>query len=441
MTDAPSADWERSCISLLLHDKESRAEIFDAVLPLWIGDRPDSINRRAFAWLGECWRASFPIDSESVKEKFAPGGPFDSCDNIDLSCEPHDVIRMLRDQWTVRSAREWVSKMGIVTDGGSADQIQTEVEKFGHFLSQNTATSHSVPLSDAVNQMLEDARERRASKAAGSMLTWGLDELDRICQIESARLYVVAARPAIGKTALGFTVAKHQSTICPVGYISGEMTNAQMAVRATLSDLGEPARVVRNLEHGVEQKIVNNKESWAKKYNMFLNCGRDLSIHQLPAMATDMVKNKGCKILYFDYLQDIRGDRRNGEKRNEQVASMVRIIKGLAKTLGIPIVLLAQLSRESAGTQPKLEHLSESSAIEMAADVVLLLDRPEMEAATQGRKRNWIINGETIDSDGKMAVIQAKARDDAACPIVLGFNGRTMTPYTLNQKGGSNDSF
>jgi replicative DNA helicase len=431
MSETPQADWERSCISLVLHDKDARAEIFDAVLPIWFGDRADSMTRRAYSWLLQCWQGSYPLDSESVQSEFHAGGRYDGVDNLDLSCEPHDVIRMLRNDWTVRSARTWANKLTVITDRGRFEDIQEEVERFGTFLSQNTVTNNSATYEEALNEMLDYTRERRKLLESGQLLQWGFEPLDYACQIEPARLYVIAARPGVGKTSLGFTAAKHMSTVHQIGYISLEMTTAQMAIRGVLSELREPARVVRNLEHGTEARIVNNKDAWGKKYNLHLNCGKSILIHDLPAICADLAKNRGCKGIWVDHLLDFRYDSKAGHKRHEQIAFGARLCKDIAKNLGIPIFLITQLNRNSAGTQPTLEHLKESGAIEELADYVLLCDRPDNEVATTNTRRNWTIGGVEVDSGGRMAIIPAKSRGDCPRPVVLGFEARTMTPYTL----------
>lgn len=209
-------------------------------------------------------------------------------------------------------------------------------------------------------------------------------------------MVVLAARPGAGKTALALTFARHamdarydetlDEWVKPgygVGIFSLEMTNAQLMLRLMSSYSGEGLQRIRRgeLDDHSMQKLRMIAEDM-KGLPLYLDDSSFMSINQLRGKARRMKDRYNIELLIIDYLQLLRSESEQAkDNRQVEVAEISRGIKGLAKELNIPIIILAQLNRKSeeGKTEPALHNLRESGAIEQDADMVLMLHRHELE--------------------------------------------------------------
>ena len=213
----------------------------------------------------------------------------------------------------------------------------------------------------------------------------GFEALDRIIMgLRPGEMFVLAARPSIGKTALALNMAENMA-LCserpvPVGIFSLEMGVQQLVLRLLCSMARISLGDVRDCAlTGGRWADVGRAADRLRKAPIYIDdCAAQMDIIELRGRARRMKQEFDIGVLFIDYLQLLRpvGGNRNSTRENE-VAQMSGGIKGLAKELNIPIVVLAQLNRqaEQTGQRPKLSHLRESGAIEQDADVVALLHR------------------------------------------------------------------
>jgi replicative DNA helicase len=222
-------------------------------------------------------------------------------------------------------------------------------------------------------------------------------------------MIVLAARPGQGKTAMALTFARHalqerydeasdtyKKPGHPVGMFSLEMTNQQLMLRLLASYGSEKLQTIRKGEldeHALEKLRLIAADM--KEWPLYLDDSSSLTINQLRGKARRMKDRYGIKLLVIDYLQLLRSESAQAkDNRQNEVAEISRGIKGLAKELAIPIIILAQLNRRSEEgnlgknkQDPALHNLRESGAIEQDADVVLLLHRPDPEKDEDGNER------------------------------------------------------
>lgn len=209
----------------------------------------------------------------------------------------------------------------------------------------------------------------------------GID--DWIGGFKPGKLYTIAARPAMGKTALIMSMVLNQAVRrgIPVGIFSLEMPKEELYDRL----VSQEAHV-----HG--SKIQDTKLCSPEEYGRVLNSQEHvdvapiqiddtegINIMELRSKARDMVK-KGAQIIYIDYVQLAKADTGRNSTRSEEVGLITRSMKGMAKELQVPVVELAQLSRAveaTADKRPMLSHLKESGSIEEDSDVVMFVYRPE----------------------------------------------------------------
>ncbi len=242
-------------------------------------------------------------------------------------------------------------------------------------------------------------------------LSTGFEDLDRIITgLKPGEMFVLAARPSVGKTALALNMAANIAVRregVPVGFFSLEMPAEQLVLRLLSSDARIGLREIRDgaLSGPRWQEIMNASQRLREAAFVIDDTG-GIDVLELRGRARRMKRDHDIGVLFVDYLQLLRVDAGRNASRENEVAKMSGAIKSLAKELRIPVVVLAQLNRqaEQTGQRPRLSHLRESGAIEQDADVVALLHRDrdkqfDAQAIRRGVESELIIaknrNGET----------------------------------------------
>ena len=229
--------------------------------------------------------------------------------------------------------------------------------------------------------------------------------------LKKGEMFVLAARPSIGKTTLGLNVirnvALHPAKPRAVAFFSLEMTEQQIARRllCTEAQISESAFWNHSFLDSDLVKLTSAAEK-IEKAKIWIDPTGGLSIAELRAKARRLVSQHHVELIVIDYLQLMTADERV-DNRQQEVAKISGGIKKLAKDLNIPVLVLAQLNREidknaSPNARPKLAHLRESGAIEQDADIVTFLHRNRDDAkndAVTSVDAEWIVeknrNGRT----------------------------------------------
>lgn len=262
-------------------------------------------------------------------------------------------------------------------------------------------------------------------------------DLDKkITGLKPGEMFVLAARPSMGKTSFALNIASNiavnREQPVPVGFFSLEMTAEQLAVRMLCSECGYSVKdfINSNIQHMTK---VTEAAQRVGNAPIFVDPTPALRIRELRSKARTMKAKYDIQLIFIDYLQLMKAEVRS-DNRQEEVSAISSGIKALAKELKLPIVVLAQLNREVEKTKgtPQLSHLRESGAIEQDADVVAFLhrDRDEQsenspDAKIKGLPSQLIIGKNRNGETGKVDLLffphlmrfQNKARmDDADVP-------------------------
>ena len=202
--------------------------------------------------------------------------------------------------------------------------------------------------------------------------------------LKKGEMFVLAARPSIGKTSLGLNiianVAIKGETRRPVAFFSLEMTDSQIARRLLCSEAGIPESAFWNGSFNNNDLVkLTSAAANIRDAKLFIDPTGGLTLSELRAKARRLKNEHDIQLIVIDYLQLMHADSRVGG-RQQEVAEISGGIKKLAKDLNVPVLVLAQLNREidkntSANARPKLAHLRESGAIEQDADIVTFLHR------------------------------------------------------------------
>lgn len=271
-----------------------------------------------------------------------------------------------------------------------AYNVETEVEKFLDEVERRVMQSLSVrnevkgedTIRDIVNRSIDNIEKLHRCGQEGTMLgvPTGFADLDAMTLgLMPADMIVIAARPSVGKTSLAMNIAENVAigAKMPVGIFSLEMNSTSLVTRMICSRAKVNIRSLREngfLSEADFPKLTAAASAIAQA-PIFIDETSGLSIMQLRSKARRMVQQHGIKLFVIDYLQLLHSNNRRCENRQQEVADISGGIKGLAKELDIPIVVLCQLNREADKREgrPKLSDLRESGSIEQDADIVGIL--------------------------------------------------------------------
>ncbi|MAO11659.1 MAG: replicative DNA helicase [Flavobacteriaceae bacterium] len=283
--------------------------------------------------------------------------------------------------------------------------------------------------SETAQQLVIQAKkkiEEIANREGLSGVPSGFEDIDKLTSgWQPSDLIIIAARPGMGKTALTLSMARNIAVDhnIPVAFFSLEMSSVQLITRLISSETQLSSEKLRtgNLEkHEWEQ--LNVKVKGLEKAPLFIDDTPSLSIFDLRAKARRLSSQHGIKLIMVDYLQLMTaGGNQKGGNREQEISTISRNLKALAKELNVPVIALSQLSRavETRGgsKRPLLSDLRESGAIEQDADIVSFIYRPEYYKIDE-----WD-DEERTPTQGQGEFIVAKHRNGGLDEIRLRFVG------------------
>jgi replicative DNA helicase len=297
---------------------------------------------------------------------------------IEIVREKHLLRRLIR---TATGAVERC--FGFAQEGLEEfiQDIETEIFR----ISEDRYSDSARPIAESVAgavQVIQKLLERRGELSG---LSTGFADLDRLTfGFHPQEMVVLAARPSMGKTSLAMNMAeaavlpkKGQSTTVLV--FSLEMSAEQLAFRLLCTRAKVSSHKLRDaMATREEQERLGAAAVELKTAPLWIDDSGQLTIHELRAKARRLHSRRKLGLIVVDYLQLIAGVDPKVQ-REQQISEISRGLKAMAKELGVPVIVLSQLNRESEKErrQPRLSDLRESGAIEQDADVVLLLARPK----------------------------------------------------------------
>ncbi|MEN9337520.1 MAG: Replicative helicase [Bacteroidota bacterium] len=282
--------------------------------------------------------------------------------------------------------------------------------------------------------------EEISNKEGLSGIPTGFHKLDQVTSgWQPSDLIIIAARPGMGKTAFVLSMARNMAidSQSPVAVFSLEMSSVQLITRLISSETGlssEKLRTGKLEKHEWEQLSVKVRD--LEKAPLYIDDTPSLSIFDLRAKARRLASQHGIKLIIIDYLQLMTagGAGKGGGNREQEISTISRNLKALAKELEVPVIALSQLSRavETRGSskRPLLSDLRESGAIEQDADIVSFIYRPEYYKIEE-----WD-DDEQSPTQGQAEFIIAKHRNGSLENIRLKFIGSLGKFDNLDDFGG-----
>lgn len=269
----------------------------------------------------------------------------------------------------------------LVDEGSDVEELVAKAESAIYALSSEVISGGRDARREGIREMVEILEDAHAGKETG--LSTGFRSLDQILGgMRGGQLIVLAARPAVGKTALALNIAdKLASEGKPVAFFSYEMTSAELCMRVISSrsdtDLIGSVLNRRADTQGRLQCIQKAAQHIAKlnKDPLHIIVEPHYNVAQICSRARRLVKEEGVRMIVVDYLQLVAPNKEDFRRdRHIQVATISKALKCLAMELDVPVLALAQLNRGAADNEsPSIAHIKESGAIEQDANIVGLL--------------------------------------------------------------------
>ena len=403
------------------------------------------VNKKIFTAIASLHREMKPVDMLTVSDYLKKNGELESIGGsyhlAELTNRVSSAVNIeyhSRIIFQMHLKREQ-AKVGIdlyqkaMSDESDAFDSLEEAQKKLFDLSSIGVLSDGLKRVSSIQ--VECLRQIEAASKSGTGITGiptGFDTLDKLLLgWQNTDLIILAARPGMGKTSLTLEFARVAAEYGGAAIFSLEMSNTQLVNRMLSQETGITSRSIQ--KGSLSDSEWQSLQAAVEKFNM-LNLHIDdtpaLSIHALRSRLRRVVQKNGVKMAFIDYIQLMTGDRMNGGNREQEISTISRGLKALAKELKIPIIALSQLSRaveiRGGSKRPMLSDLRESGAIEQDADIVGFIYRPEYYGIYEDE------NGQSLK--GKAEVIIAKHRNGSVETVDIGFNNTCTKFFNLHDQ-------
>jgi len=282
-------------------------------------------------------------------------------------------------------------------ESNDVDDLLQEAEGKLFEISQRNVKKDVTQIDPVIHQALHQIEIAKQRNTGMSGLETGYHDLDKITSgWQNSDLIIIAARPAMGKTAFVLSMAKNMAVNynTPLAIFSLEMSNLQLVNRLISNVCELPGELIKSgalTDSDWDKLNARIKHLYAAP--LYIDDTPSLSIFELRTKARRLVREHNIKLIVIDYLQLMNASGMKFGSREQEVSMISRSLKQLAKELDIPIIALSQLNRSvetrTDGKRPQLSDLRESGAIEQDADIVCFIHRPEY----------YLKNG--IDAEGR----------------------------------------
>jgi replicative DNA helicase len=382
--DAPKA--EQNCLSAMMMGEDGAA---DAIAILGENGDPFTVpgNAAVYEAIVKCYRARKGVEISIVAQCLRDSKMYDAIGGTDFMMEFHERVpgwsgahyyaKIVAEKHAIRKV---INAAGLILDtaynsGQTAEEIAAA--SAGHIFAAcaKQADESAEDLSTIIFRACDDMM-RTDPDASG--LSTGFRAIDDVIGgLRPGELIIIGARPSMGKTAISTAIACNVAKIVPTAFFSLEMGREQIA-RRILSAQAKVADRAGYRSAKDNESLTATTGEISQNMQMIIDDKAGMTCSGLSIKCRRMVERRGVKCIFIDYLQLLREP---GHKaRHEEVATMSRMLKELARELKVPIICLAQLNRnvtDRSDNKPRMSDLRESGSCEQDADIVALLHREE----------------------------------------------------------------
>lgn len=406
---------EAAVLGSIILDNECAGEVVQLLDATCFYRRANVMVYEALIHLYDNRRA---IDLVTLRDELERRGALDDAGGVEYltvlaesvpsAANAEDYARIVRERAVLRSLI--AACTNIVREAyenrDTVEAILDRSEKAIFDIAENRSGREADALLEILKRTMEKIDRYQGRKGQYTGIPSGYNDLDaKTGGFQEAEMIIIAARPSMGKTTLALNIMKnvamHENL--PVGIFSMEMSEQMLAQNLLCMQAGVDASKLRSgFLSGSDWDAIGKTLGELGEAPIYIDDTPGLSILQLRAKARRLVMRHHIRILMVDYIQLMGAP--GEESRQQEISSISRGIKALARELNIPIIALSQLNRSAEsreGHRPRLGDLRESGALEQDADVVLLIHRPgyymgqadqeEGGSTSQGEKTELII--------------------------------------------------
>ena len=384
---------EQAILGCMLTDKDS---VIDAIEVLKEEAFYREDNKAIFSAILSLYSKSEPIDLITVKAELIENGNFERIGGLEyLASLPEKVpttsnvqkyIKIVDEKWMLRSlvnsANELISLGYNETE--DVDILMDMAEKKVFELTQKKNSKGYTSLKDVLVESFGKLEELYNQKGRISGLSTGFMDLDlKTSGLHNSDLIIVAARPAMGKSAFAINIATNVAVQSGKGVVifNLEMSKDQVGNRILCSEAMVDSNKIRTGQIEDEDWVkLASTLSRLSEAPIYIDDTAGISIMEIRAKCRKLKIEKDIGLIVIDYLQLIQGSGKRNSSREQEISEISRSLKILAKELNVPVIALSQLSRgveRRDDKRPMLSDLRESGAIEQDADIVMFLYRDD----------------------------------------------------------------
>ena len=402
---------------------DSHAKIFEVILELYQNKKPVDINT---------------LTTELVNKKLinTVGGVEylnEITDSVATGANIEYYINTVVEKYTLRRMIEVATNIIKVSNDPETDvsaaveQAEKNILNVGKF----RRTTEFRKVQDVLTKAEEDLETLSKNKGRITGLTTGLIDLDNLTEgLKPTQLVIIAARPAVGKTAFALNIAcaAAKATKKNIAVFSLEMPAEQLVMRmiSSLGQIDNKKLQTGRLEND-DWKRVSEAISHLSDTNIFFHDAGGITASEIKAKCRRLTtQGEGLGLVIIDYLQLIDSSNKYSGSRQQEVSEISRALKTMALELEVPVIALSQLSRsveKREDKKPVLSDLRESGSIEQDADIVAALHAPTVEAPL------------TDDIPVPIQLIILKHRNGPIATIDMLFKKKTSTFLSIKKEG------
>ena len=384
---------EQAVLGSMLTDQDA---VVDAIEILKPEDFYRDDNKYIYEAILNLYNKSEPIDIITLKSELISTGKFEAVggyeyiallpDKVPLVSNAEKYMRIVEEKSILRKlikASNDLMALGY-EQNEEIDTIMEQAEKKIFDIMQGKNQKGYTPIKDVLVETFADLEKLYNQKEPITGIPTGFADLDyKTAGLHESDLILVAARPAMGKSAFALNIATNAAVHAkkPVIIFNLEMSKSQLVNRMLCSEAMVDSNKIRT------GKI--DEEDWVKlatalgplsEAPIYIDDTPGISIAEIRAKCRKLKLEKDIGLIVIDYLQLIQGSGKKNASREQEISEISRSLKILAKELNVPVIALSQLSRAAEARQdhrPMLSDLRESGAIEQDADIVMFLYRDE----------------------------------------------------------------
>jgi replicative DNA helicase len=423
-----SIEAEESILSTILLDNGTLLDVLEI---LTAEDFYRTAHQKIFTAIETLFRKAEPVDLITLANALRESNQIEEIggaaylarlvDTVPSAVNVAHYARIVRDK---SALRRLISKAGAITqrcfeDAGDFDQVLDFAEASVFEISESKHRAAFHPLSKIIEDNIDALEKRQENRALVTGITTGFTRLDNMTSgLQGSDLIILAARPAMGKTALALNLARNAAVEgnVPVAVFSLEMSKEQLSMRILCAEARvDSSRVRSGFLNPDDWNRITDAASALSEAPIFIDDSPDISATSIRTKSRRLKLDKNLGLIIIDYLQLMRGHQSN-ERRDLEISEISRSLKLLAKELNVPVLALSQLNRkleERSDKRPQLSDLRESGALEQDADVVAFIYRDEVYNKEENNPHR-----------GTAEVILAKQRNGPTGVVPLTFLGQ-----------------